>query len=66
MPKLMPVADAAAAVRAAAPLMPAQKVRLNKAAGRVLAEAITATRDQPPFAASAIASTKDRADTGFS
>lgn len=54
MPKLMPVADAAAAVRAAAPLMPAQKVRLNKAAGRVLAEAITATRDQPPFAASAM------------
>ncbi|HWU48482.1 MAG TPA: gephyrin-like molybdotransferase Glp [Asticcacaulis sp.] len=54
MPKLVPVAEAVAAVRAAAPLMPMQDVRLDKAAGRVLAEAIAATRDQPPFAASAM------------
>ncbi len=48
------VAEAAAAVRAAAPEVRAHKVALAKAQGRVLAETLVATRDQPPFAASAM------------
>lgn len=48
------VAEAINIVRAAAMIVESRKVSLGKAHGRVLAEAVTATRDQPPFAASAM------------
>lgn len=52
--KLMPVEAARAAMLAAiAPLQP-EAVAIAAAIGRVLAESVTAIRDQPPFAASAM------------
>lgn len=48
------VTEAIDAVRMTAPTTPVQTVALAKAAGRVLAEAVAATRDQPPFRASAM------------
>lgn len=54
MAALVSVDEAIAAVRVGAPLIPVQTVKLDKAAGRVLAEPVWAVRDQPPFAASAM------------
>jgi molybdopterin molybdotransferase len=52
MPALVAVADARAAMLAAiAPTSP-ENVALDAALGRVLAAPVTASRDQPPFAAS--------------
>lgn len=48
------VEDARARILDLAVSMPADTITLADAAGRVLAEAITATRDQPPFDASAM------------
>ncbi len=48
------VAEAIAAVCTAAPKPREQACALDKAHGRVLAETVTASRDQPPFAASAM------------
>ena len=52
--KLLPVDDARAAMLAEIAVMPAERVPLARSIGRVLAEEITAVRDQPPFAASAM------------
>ena len=52
--KLLPVEEARARMLAAATLLPAEVVDLALAPGRVLAEDVTAIRDQPPFAASAM------------
>jgi molybdopterin molybdotransferase len=52
--KLLPVTDARGRMLAEARPLPAEQVSLTAAAGRVLAEDIAATRDQPPFAASAM------------
>lgn len=52
--KTVAVAEAIDIVRAAALIVESREVPLKKAHGRVLAETITATRDQPPFAASAM------------
>ena len=52
--KLLPVDDARAAMLAEIAVMPAETVPLARSIGRVLAEEITAVRDQPPFAASAM------------
>ena len=46
--------EAIACVRAGAPLTAVERVVLGQAFGRVLAEAIDASRDQPPFRASAM------------
>jgi len=51
---LTPVADAMAMILGAAKLLPVEKVKLQKAHGRILAKPITAKRDQPPFDASAM------------
>ena len=51
---MIPVEDALAACLALAEPLPPEDVPLSQAAGRVLARAITARRDQPPFAASAM------------
>jgi molybdopterin molybdotransferase len=48
------VEDARARILELAAPMPAETVALAETAGRVLAEAVTATRDQPPFDASAM------------
>ena len=48
------VDEAIAAVTAAAPEVRTEIVSLAAATGRVLAEGVSATRDQPPFAASAM------------
>jgi len=48
------VEDARARILELAERMPAETVALAETAGRVLAEAVTATRDQPPFDASAM------------
>jgi molybdopterin molybdotransferase len=48
------VEDARARILGLAEHMPAETVALGDAVGRVLAEAVTATRDQPPFDASAM------------
>jgi molybdopterin molybdotransferase len=52
--RLLHVADARARMLAEARPLPTETVPLAAAAGRVLAEDILATRDQPPFAASAM------------
>ncbi len=52
--KNVAVAEAIDIVRAAGLIPASREVSLKKAHGRVLTETITATRDQPPFAASAM------------
>lgn len=52
--KNIPVEAALAAIRQGALIPVAERVPLAKAMGRVLAEAIMASRDQPPFNASAM------------
>src|SRR4051812_35474625 len=52
--KLLPDDDARAAMLAAVTPLPAESVPIAAANGRVLAEDVTASRDQPPFAASAM------------
>ncbi len=52
--KNLPVGEAVEIVRAGAIDMPDERVALTQAHGRVLAHAIRATRDQPPFRASAM------------
>ena len=51
---LTPVADAMAMILGAARLLPAEPVKLQQAHGRVLAKAVIARRDQPPFDTSAM------------
>jgi molybdopterin molybdotransferase len=51
---LMPVSEAKARILDGARPLPAESVPLAAAAGRVLARAVAATRDQPPFPASAM------------
>lgn len=51
---LMTVADARAAMLAASQMLAAEDVAIDHALGRVLAEPVVASRDQPPFAASAM------------
>ena len=50
----LPVEEARARILALATAVPSERVPLEGAFGRVLAETITATRDQPPFNASAM------------
>ncbi len=52
--KGLSVEEARARMLARAAALPAETVPLNQADGRVLAEPITAVRDQPPFTASAM------------
>ncbi len=52
--KLLPVDEARARMLAEVSALPAERVTLAEAGGRVLAEAIAAVRDQPPFRASAM------------
>lgn len=52
--KLLGVEDARARMLAQIAPLPAEAVPLPQAAGRVLAEGVTAPRDQPPFDASAM------------
>ena len=52
--KLLAVDDARARMLAEIAALPAEGVLLAQAIGRVLAEDVTAVRDQPPFAASAM------------
>ncbi|MDB5425638.1 MAG: moeA [Phenylobacterium sp.] len=52
--KLLPVDEARARMLAEIPPLAPEPVRLAQSIGRVLAEDITASRDQPPFAASAM------------
>ncbi len=54
MSGLISVAEARARVLALAPPLPAERVALRHAAGRVLAADVVAGRDQPPFAAAAM------------
>ncbi len=51
---MITVEEALAACLALTRVLPAETVALTEAAGRVLAEPVFATRDQPPFAASAM------------
>ncbi len=51
---LLPVDEAKARILAGVKPLPAETVRLGDALGRVLARDLKATRDQPPFAASAM------------
>ena len=51
---LLPVEDALARILADADPRPPETVPLAEAGGRILAEAVTAARDQPPFDASAM------------
>ncbi|RFU14708.1 molybdopterin molybdenumtransferase MoeA [Rhodobacteraceae bacterium W635] len=51
---MIPVDEALAACLALTEPLPVEDVALSQAAGRVLARPITARRDQPPFAASAM------------
>lgn len=51
---LTPVSDALTRVLALCPKLDSETVPLAEAAGRVLAEPVSATRDQPPFRASAM------------
>jgi molybdopterin molybdotransferase len=48
------VEEALAACLALTRVLPGERIALAEAAGRVLAEPVFATRDQPPFAASAM------------
>jgi molybdopterin molybdotransferase len=52
--RLLPVDDARARMLAEVPAVPAETVAIEDSIGRVLAEDVTAVRDQPPFAASAM------------
>jgi molybdopterin molybdotransferase len=52
--KLLSVQDARARMLAAVDALPAETVAIEHAAGRVLAQAVIAYRDQPPFNASAM------------
>jgi molybdopterin molybdotransferase len=52
--KLLAVDDAWARMLAEVSALPAESVPLARSIGRVLAEDVTAVRDQPPFAASAM------------
>jgi molybdopterin molybdotransferase len=52
--RLLSVEEARAVMLAAVSRLKSEKVPLNEALGRVLAEAVNATRDQPPFNASAM------------
>jgi molybdopterin molybdotransferase len=51
---MLSVEDAVARVRAAFAAVPCERVALSAAKNRVLAQAVTATIDQPPFAVSAM------------
>ena len=51
---MLSVSDALTRILALAPAMSAETIALTEAAGRVLAEDAVATRDQPPFLASAM------------
>ena len=51
---LLPVDEAKARILAGVAPLAAENVKLAEAAGRVLATAVTAARDQPPFPASAM------------
>lgn len=51
---LLPVAEARQRILAGVKPLPAEKISLAKATGRVLAKGISAKRDQPPFRASAM------------
>ena len=52
--RLLAVDDARARMLAEIAALPAEKIPLAQSIGRVLAEDVTAVRDQPPFAASAM------------
>lgn len=52
--KLLPVDDARARMIAAVTALPVETVPIAQAVGRVLAQPVTAIRDQPPFNASAM------------
>lgn len=52
--KLLSVDDARARMLAEIQALPMERVRLSDAIGRVLAEPVSAARDQPPFRASAM------------
>lgn len=52
--KLLPVDEALARMLAEVSTLPAETIALEASVGRVLAEDVFATRDQPPFAASAM------------
>jgi len=52
--KLLAVDDARARMLAEIEALPAETIALTQAIGRVLAESVSAVRDQPPFAASAM------------
>lgn len=52
--KLVPVTDARARMLAEVSALPAEVVPIAQSIGRVLAEDVTAVRDQPPFPASAM------------
>ncbi|MEO8114606.1 MAG: gephyrin-like molybdotransferase Glp [Phenylobacterium sp.] len=52
--KLLPVDDARARMLAEVSALPAETVLLTQSIGRVLAEDVSAVRDQPPFTASAM------------
>ncbi|HEY2751533.1 gephyrin-like molybdotransferase Glp [Phenylobacterium sp.] len=52
--KLLAVDDARGRMLAEIAILPAERVRLAQAIGRVLAEDVAAVRDQPPFNASAM------------
>jgi molybdopterin molybdotransferase len=52
--RLMRVPEARAAMLAAVPTLKSEAVPLEKALGRVLAQSVIASRDQPPFAVSAM------------
>jgi len=52
--KLLPVDEARARMLAKIAALPAETVPLTQSIGRVLAEDVTAVRDQPPFRASAM------------
>jgi molybdopterin molybdotransferase len=51
---LLPVDEARARILKGVRQLPAETVKLDKACGRVLAKAVVAKRDQPPFAGSAM------------
>jgi len=48
------VNEAQRAVREVAKLMPTERIKLGRALNRILAQPVAATRDQPPFDASAM------------
>lgn len=52
--RLLRVAEAREVMLSAAPILKSQSVALDDAPGRILAKAVIASRDQPPFAVSAM------------